>query len=157
MRRIRVFDFVSELDAFRVTAEYQRLADELGLSEWNPVVWIGRLFTLDNDFGEHWFDNWDERAALADRARGLGIAVDEEELMVVVPERFEDGRDGPCHPPGIRKRFWTDVLAALELSLELLFEEARRINELERMLPPEDAEPIDDLEERIAQVRSRYA
>ena len=42
--------------SFVGTDEYRHLADRLGLTEWNPVVWIGRLFALDNDYAEHWFD-----------------------------------------------------------------------------------------------------
>jgi hypothetical protein len=72
MVRVRVFTYVEQLDAFVITAEYRYLADRLALTEWNPVVWIGRLFTLDNDYGEHWFDNWDEREALAGDAKKLG-------------------------------------------------------------------------------------
>jgi hypothetical protein len=64
MQTVRVFKYIDQLDAFVVTDEYRHLAEQLGLSEWNPVVWIGRLFTLDNDYGEHGFDNWDEREAL---------------------------------------------------------------------------------------------
>ena len=51
--------------------------------------------------------------------------------MIVVPDRFVDGKDGPCHTPEIRKAFWTDVLKSLEISYELLFEVAR-FNELPR-------------------------
>jgi hypothetical protein len=58
MPTVRVFTYIDQLDAFVVTDQYRDLADRLGLTEWNPVVSIGRLFTLDNDYGEHWFDNW---------------------------------------------------------------------------------------------------
>ena len=67
MDKSKVFQYIPELDAFTVTDEYRVIADTLGLTEWNPVVWIGRLFTRDEDFGEHWFDNWDEREALEER------------------------------------------------------------------------------------------
>jgi hypothetical protein len=30
-----------------VTDQYRDLTNRLELTEWNPVVWIGRLFTLD--------------------------------------------------------------------------------------------------------------
>ncbi len=69
MAMVRVFRYVQELDAFVVTAEFTSLAERLGLSEWHPVVWVGRLFLLDNDYGEHWFDNWGEREALEARAK----------------------------------------------------------------------------------------
>jgi len=147
---VRVFEYIDRLDAFVVTDEYRRLADRLGLAEWNPVVWIGRLFALDNDYGEHCFDNWDERAALESEARKLGIP--SEQLMVVVPDRFENGEDGPCHPPALRKQFWTDVLKSLELSYDTLFEKARQRNAFaEDKLPDEF---IEDLEVRIDAIRT---
>lgn len=46
---VQVFRYVDTLDAFLPTAEYLRIAQELGLEEWTPVVWLGRLFMLDND------------------------------------------------------------------------------------------------------------
>jgi hypothetical protein len=153
---MRVFNYLESVDAFVVSDEYRGAAEELGLIEWNPVVWLGRLFMLDNDYGEHWFDNWDEREAAELRATELGVAVDPEELMIVVPRRFQNGKDGPCHSEEIRKRFWTDVLKGLDLSLELLFEEARHVKARELELPADIAEPIADLEERIARVRERY-
>src|SRR5262249_34215075 len=122
MPTVRVFEYVPELDAFLITKEFQRLASSLGLMEWHAAVWIGRLFMLDNDYGEHWFDNWDEREAVEEKAREMGI--DSHDLMIFTPERFANGRDGPCHSPELRKLFWTDVLKSLELSHELLFEEA---------------------------------
>jgi hypothetical protein len=103
---VRVFEYVDRLDALVVTDEYRRLAERLGLAEWNPVGWIGRLFASDNDYGEHWFDIRDKRAALESKAREIGIP--SEQLMVIGPDRFENGENGPCHPPALRKRFWTD-------------------------------------------------
>ena len=74
------------------------------------------------------------------------------------PERFQDGKDGPCNPPQLRKRFWTDVLRSLELTYELLFDTARERNErLREALPPDVLEKVDylpDLEERIARVKA---
>lgn len=151
MHTVRVFHYIDQLDAFMVTDAYRRLADQLGLTEWNPVVWIGRLFTLDNDYGEHWFDNWDERAALAGKAQQLGIASDQ--LMIIVPDRFKNDADGPCHSPAFRKQFWTDVLKSLELSYDTLFEQARQCNAGAKEYLP--AEFIEDLEERIAALRLR--
>ncbi len=149
---IKVFDYIQELDCFKTTKEYDNIAYKLGLNEWNPVVWIGRLFTLDNDYGEHWFDNWDEREELEEKAKGLGY--DSEELFIVIPDRYKDGRDGPCHPPELRKKFWTDVLKSLHLSLETLFEEARYNNkDLEKFF---DNHRIKNLEERIIEVRESY-
>jgi hypothetical protein len=150
---IRVFRYLDEFDAFVVTDDYREIADTLGLTEWNPVVWIGRLFTLDNDYGEHWFDNWDLR-----EAKGLS-----EEYFLVDPDRFQNGRDGPCHTPAFRKRFWTEVLRSLELSLDLLFDEARAFNTRARELlerepdnPHLREEYRDDLEERIHRLRLLY-
>jgi hypothetical protein len=149
---VKIFRYIEELDAFVVTADYQRLAEMLGLVEWTPVVWIGRLFTRDNDFGEHWFDNWELREERRDRARVLGF--DEHELLIIDPQCFQDGRDGPCHDPAQRKRFWTDVLQSLTLSYELLFHEARLMNEQIQKWMPEDAIP--DLEDRITQIRATF-
>jgi hypothetical protein len=149
---VKVFRYVEELDAFVVTVDYQRLAETLGLVEWTPVVWIGRLFTQDNDFGEHWFDNWELREERFDQAHALGF--DENELLIIDPQRFQDGRDGPCHDQAQRKRFWTDVLQSLTLSYEVLFHEARLMNEQIQKWMPEDAIP--DLEDRIAQIRATF-
>lgn len=154
---IKVFDYIEELDAFVVRNEFSVLVQKLGLGEWSNVVWIGRYFARDQDFGEHWFDNWEEREALEEKAEALGI--DYEQLLIVVPDRFAEsdpicihcfnkdgdsgeysyrylpcpkcgkdihvGPDGPCNPPELRKRFWTDVLKSLHISLETLFEQAR--------------------------------
>lgn len=153
-RKVKVFKYLPELDALDVTNEYRALADLLGLTEWHPVVWIGRLFARDNDFGEHWFDNWDLREQGEARAKELGL--DANSLFFIDPDRFQDGRDGPCHSPEFRKRFWTEVLCSLELSLALLFEEARRFNAEAKELAdahPEDLHLQDfylpDLEDRI--------
>src|SRR4051812_6273549 len=123
---IKVFDYITELDCFVVNKEFAEIIDELGLNEWSEVVWIGRYFTLDNDYGEHWFDNWDERHLLEERAMALGYQY--ESLMVIDPQRFQNGVDGPCHTEQQRKMFWTDVCKSLSLSLETIFEEARTNN-----------------------------
>ena len=150
MPTVLVFQYIDQLDAFVVTDEYRRLANRLGLIEWNPVVWIGRLFTLDNDYGEHWFDNWDEREALEGEAQKLGIASDQ--LLIIVPDRFKNDVDGPCHPPALRKQFWTDVLKSLELSYDTLFEVARQNNAAIKEYLPD--EYINDLEARIVALQT---
>jgi len=153
---MKVFQYIPEVDAFVATDEYKQVARLLGIEEWTPVVWIGRLFCMDNDFGEHIFDNWDERDLIEKKQAELGI---NDDLLIVVPERFTDGRDGPCHSPEQRKRFWTDVFKSLDLSLKTIFEEARAENQQRRKLTagldPDDMF-IADLEERIGQVRDRY-
>ena len=153
MQTVKVFNYIEALDAFLVTPEFCAVSERLGLTEWTPVVWIGRLFFLDNDYGEHWFDNWDEREALEARAAELGI--NEYDLMVVVPSRFQNGKDGPCNSDEMRKAFWTDVLQSLSLSYDLLFEQARYNNrQMKEMsvkypnVPPDMF--LSDLEERIA-------
>ena len=150
---IRIFKYIAEDDAFLVTDEYRQIADTLNLTEWHPAVWIGRLFILDNDLGEHWFDNWDLRAD-----RGLS-----DEHLIIDPDKFQDGRDGPCNTPEFRKRFWTDVLKSLELSLDLLFDKARQFNEKNRRwleeYPGDDDVRLmflPDLEDRISEIRSQY-
>src|SRR5262249_28667709 len=87
---VRVFQYLQELDAFLPTTEYAALADELGLEDPTPIVWIGRLLTLDNNYGEHWFDNWEERQAIdRDRVTELGLDPDIiDQLLIIVPERF---------------------------------------------------------------------
>jgi hypothetical protein len=147
-KTVTIFKYLDDLDCFVVDDSYRRIADQLGLTEWSPVVWIGRLFILDNDYGEHWFDNWHLREPLESEAARRGVA--EDNLLIVDPERFQDGKDGPCHAPAFRKRFWTDVLRSLELSFDLLADEARTFNQKRlRFLPDEY---IPDLEERIAAV-----
>src|SRR2546426_498373 len=150
MPTVQVFTYIEQLDAFVVTDAYRHLAEQLGLIEWHPVVWIGRLFTLDNDYGEHWFDNWDARATLEDQAQQLGIA--SEQVMIIVPDRFKNDADGPCHPPAFRKQFWTDVLTSLHLSYDTLFEQARQDNAFAKDRLPDAY--IEDLEERIATIRT---
>ncbi|MFQ5638540.1 MAG: hypothetical protein ACE5IR_11155 [bacterium] len=49
MTTVQVFKYIEQLDAFVPADEYRQIAERLGLVAWNPVVWIGRLFTLDND------------------------------------------------------------------------------------------------------------
>ena len=153
-RRIKIFRYIEELDGFDVTDEYREIAEDLGLAEWTPVVWIGRLFTMDNDLGEHWFDNWDLRDEKRPDAGRL--CFDADQLLFIDPERFQDGRDGPCHSSGFRKRFWTDVLKSLELDQELLFDEAREFNKVTKKLMEEYPGDCDyredfipDLEDRI--------
>ena len=145
---IKVFEYMEELDCFIVAPEYKRIANYLGLSEWNEVVWIGRYFILDNDYGEHWFDNWELRKKISNKALELGL--DETELFVVDPSRFENGKDGPRHSDEERKLFWTDVLLSLHLSIETLIREARRLN-IERE-DIDDDEYIPDLEQRILSI-----
>src|SRR5256885_16589805 len=108
---LKIFQYIPELDCFVVTEHYRRVADYLGLAEGQPVVWIGRLFLLDNDYGEHWFDNWDLRDQLRPEAEKRGISY--EDLLIIEPDRFQNGADGPCHSSEVRKRFWTDVLQSL--------------------------------------------
>jgi hypothetical protein len=153
---IKVFDYIPELDCFKPTEEYTKLAERLGITEWNPVVWIGRYFALDNDYGEHWFDNWDEREALEEKAKKHGY--DSHNLLIVIPDRFKikESKDGPVHSPEMRKQFWSDVLSSLELSLDTLFEEAKFWNgKRKKYNPPEFF--ISDLEERINSIKFEYS
>lgn len=125
-KTVKVFDYIEELDAFLATEEYIKIASHLGLVEWTPVVWICRLFGMDNDYAEHIFDCWAEREALEEKAMALGY--DESELLIIVPNRFMDKKDGPCNTDEVRKIFWTDVCKSLEISYKLLFEKARSRN-----------------------------
>ncbi len=100
---IKVFNYIPELDCFDTTPEFKKICDEYGLVEWHEVVWIGRFFSMDNDFGEHWFDNWPERENAEEKAKKLGLSA--ECLFFIDPERFKDGRDGPYHNVEERKQF----------------------------------------------------
>jgi hypothetical protein len=152
---IKVFNYIPEVDAFLPTPEFSEIARKLGLCEWTDVVFICRLFALDNDYGEHIFDNWDEREERESKCQSLGI--ESSQLLVVDPERFQNGWDGPCHSKKIRKLFWTDVLKSLTLSLEFLFEEARRTTQKHK----KNARPFgnltpEQLELNIQEVREKY-
>ena len=151
---IKIFSYVESIDCFFVTHEYEEIAEYIGLAEWNPVVWIGRLFSLDNDYGEHWFDNWEERDSREQKAKEQKITIEYDRMMVIDPERFQDGKDGPCHSSDFRKRFWTDVLKSLELSLDLLFDEARKFNDYDKKHNKDGY--IDNLEERISELKWKY-
>ena len=150
--RVKVFDYIPELDAFKVTDEFEKLADELRLFEWTSVVWMSRYLTLDNDYGEHMFDNWDERDDIGAKAQELGYH--SEDLMIVVPDRFKNGDDGPCHPDHLRKHFWTDLFKGLTISLDMLFAEARHEYEESRNDLDKEEYDIDGI---IHAVRARYS
>jgi hypothetical protein len=147
---IKVFKYIDEIDAFVVNPDFKVLTDDLGLTEWNEVVWIGRYFMLDNDYGEHWFDNWDKRDEREIKAKELNIFYDS--ILVIDPERFKNNTDGPCHNDIQRKNFWTDVLKSLQLSLDLITEEARLMNNKRDI---GDDNYINDLELRIEKIKAR--
>lgn len=147
---IKIFDYFPELDCFYVTKEYRDIADELGLAEWTYVVWIGRLFTMDNDYGEHWFDNWDEREAIAEKAKKLGTS--SEYLYIINPSRFMDGRDGPCHSDEERKAFWTDILKSLTLSIDTIGMIALNHNP-----PVGDDDHVPNIKKKIRSLKERYS
>jgi hypothetical protein len=147
---IKIFDYIPALDAFVVTPGYKAIAEHLNLVEWNPVVWIGRLFMLDNDYGEHWFDDWELREAREELATSLGI--NSMDIYVINPDRMQNGKDGPCNTLAVRKQFWTDVLVSLELSYDLIFTKAREYNQFSKEHFPE--EYLSDLEARIAAIRA---
>ncbi len=149
MKYYKVFDYIDALDCFVVNPHFEKLMDYFGITEWNEVVWIGRLFTLDNDYGEHWFDNWEEREQLKNAAEKLGYQ--HEFLMVINPDRFQNGKDGPCHSSEERKNFWTDVCKCLTLSLETIIAEARKNNERNK----EHSNFLPDLEDRIQKVLNK--
>jgi hypothetical protein len=142
MKTFKIFKYIETLDGFIIDPEYKQVAQELGLSEWNEVVWIGRFFTLDSDYGEHWFDNWELREGAAQMANELGI--DTSDLYLIDPNRFRSKEDPAGHSDAEIKAFWTDVLKSLELSLDNLCREALR---LDARLDPEDR--IVDLAARI--------
>lgn len=148
---IKVFRYITEIDAFIVEPKFKEISDYLGLSEWNEVVWIGRFFASDNDFGEHWLDNWELRDKKEMEAKALGIEYDQ--ILAIDPDRFVNKKDGPCHSDDQRKKFWTDVLMSLQLSPDLIFMEARKQNERRKDYDFETYIP--DLEERIEKINAQ--
>lgn len=152
-KAIKVFRYIEELDAFLPTEDFSFIVKELDLVEWNDVVFVGRFLTLDNDYGEHMFDLWDEREERAEKAKEMGI--DESSLLIVDPKRFVNGYDGPCHSDELRKLFWTDVFKSLSLSLEFLFEEARQNNLKIQNSPLFDNPP--NIEEKIEIIKQKFA
>jgi len=151
MPTIKIFKYIDKLDCFLVNPDYKILADKLGLTEWNEVVWIGRYFSLDNDYGEHWFDNWEERDKIADQAKELGIEYND--LLVINSDRFKNDRDGPCHTAEDRKRFWTDVLRSLELSIDMIIDEAIKFNAQREI---DDDDFVANLDDKINSVKTAY-
>lgn len=145
---MKIFKYIDKLDCFIVNPDYKEIANKLGLNEWNEVVWIGRYFSMDNDNGEYWFDNWLERDNIEKEAEKLGIKYDD--LLIIDSDRFKNNADGPYHTSEERKRFWTDVLKSLDLSFEVIFNEARKFN-LER--DKDDDEYISNLEEKIIEIQ----
>jgi hypothetical protein len=85
MTTLPVFDYLEELDCFLINPVFSNVVCQLHLNEWHPAVWVGRYFTMDNDFGEHWFEDWDEREALRERAEKLGYSY--EQLPLSFPGR----------------------------------------------------------------------
>ncbi|HIH11881.1 TPA: hypothetical protein HA241_06845 [Candidatus Woesearchaeota archaeon] len=152
---VQVFSYVPALHAFVVNDNYKNISDRLGLEEWNPVVWLGRYFCLDNDYGEHWMNCDERRDQIMSEIRRLGLAP--EQVYVVDADYFQQsGQDG-VHSSELRGLFWRDLLSSLRLSYELLFEEARYANELTAThLSTDDTDYIADLEQRIDGIRTEY-
>ena len=93
---------------------------------------------------------WDERDERAAKAQELGIAY--EDILPIYPARFKNNQDGPCHTDEPRKKFWTDVLISLQLSLDTLIMEARHMNEQRKQSLIDDH--LEDLEERIEKIKA---
>ncbi|MGB3849628.1 MAG: hypothetical protein WA958_06635 [Tunicatimonas sp.] len=81
--------------------------------------------------------------------------IESEDLMIIDPNRFQNGKDGPYHNSAERKRFWTDIIRSLHLHLNIIIAEARKENERRKQLGWDEV--ISDLEERIARVQERNA
>lgn len=148
-RTLRIFRYIEALDAFVLSKTYRIVAAKLGFTEWETYSWIGRYIIQDNDFGEHWFDHSELRAERANAAKAYGI--EELDLLIIDPKFFQNEKDGPCHAPEERKRFWTDLVSSLELSVDLICDEARRQNGAEGIWGKYDYIP--DLEDRIVEVK----
>lgn len=185
-KSVKIFEYIPELDAFKTAKEYECIARVLNLGEWNSVVWMGRLFALDNDYGEHWFDNDDEREELAKKvaqksnlppfckdyteimARWYDLVDNvlkkeygvnsHEQLLIIKPSRFK--KNHACHSQEQRKRFWTDALESLHLSLETAFEEAIDAYEFDKEMHDKDSNsPFKEMniERRIKKIRDKFS
>lgn len=131
---MKVFKYIEELDCFVVRKEFVNAIEKFGLSEWTPVVWICRYLTLDDDSGEHLFDNWDERKKVVKLAKEKGIDIkangwDEEKIgdsgqfaIIINPKKFSC--DSPCHSDDMRKWFWTNVLKSMEMDWMFILKES---------------------------------
>ncbi|NLR59324.1 hypothetical protein HGH93_14505 [Chitinophaga polysaccharea] len=149
MKSVKIFEYIDYLDCFVVHPAYKTIADQLGLAEWNQVTWIGRYFLCDHEKGALWFDNWELREQLREKASEVGL--DAQDLLIIDPEKFKNKTVDPCHTPEERKLFWRDVFRSLELSMELLFSEARKINKAREG----HDNFIIDLEQRISALSRR--
>ena len=134
----QIFDYIDFADCFVVNKEFERVNWLIGLNEWHAVVWLGRAFISNNDFGEHWFDNWDERDKLFEKHKNQFLEIgieDEGELMILLADRMAPQKlttDGPCHSPEVLKKIWTDVLKSLKISKETLIALSMQENKLTR-------------------------
>ena len=149
---IKVFNYIEKLDGFVVTAEFKQICNHLGLFGWHGTAWMGRYFTLDNNYGEHWFDNWDLRAEKG--ATGKLLNIGEHDMLLIDPERFINKNDGACHTDIQRKAFWTSVLKSLRVSVDIIIEEARMNSNFEDDLDEHGRTP--DLEERIKAIQKKH-
>src|SRR5262252_1856499 len=144
---MRIFRYLPEIEAFQLTPEYIALAEALHMDGWEAFAWLGRLFSLDNDVGEHWLDNWDLREQRAQSAARHGL--DTSTLLIVNARRMADGRDGPCNTDEFRGRFWKEVLMSLDLSEDLIIANAREFHS--RLSDPSALDEVmGGLEERVA-------
>lgn len=145
---VKIFAYLEELDCFVTDPAYRKIAGLLGIAEWHAAVWIGRFFCMDNNFGGHWLDNHRLQDSLTAKAAELGFSAGE--LLVINPDYFKNGDNGPCHTAAERLAFWRDVLLSLHLSYETLFTEARKFNAERKHHNAADFIP--DLEERIRRI-----
>ena len=143
---IKVFQPGPTHGTFFCTKEFEQACAELNISEWHAAVWIGRLFARNQDFGEHWFDNWDEREELENFSLIFPKDEDYSSLLIVVPRSFIQKSqscwscgekivkincpncqkelnikpDGPVYSEEVVKSFWIDVCESLIVSRKTL-------------------------------------
>lgn len=150
---IQILEYIETGDFFIITKEYDKLAKRLGLSQWNSLTWIGRLISLDNDYGEHLFDNWTQKKQKSEIAKSLGY--DSNELIIIVPKKFQNGYDGPCNTDEFRKTFWTDVFRSLKINLSTIIQKAQQINDDRKISFTEEFD--EHLELEIHQILIEYS
>ena len=104
-----------------------------------------------NDYGEHWFDHWEDRDELEEAALKLGI--ESYDLMIVKAETLSTEWDGSCHSREIRKMFWTQVLKSLKLDMQFLI--ALACEENQKVVERPDCY-LPDLEQRIERLCQKF-
>lgn len=153
---IKVFKKLHNFNAYILEEKYKEICKTLGIIGWEQYAFIGRFFLMDNDSGEHWMDNWELRESISP---SLPPNLDESEILIIDPSKFQNKIDGPNHTNHERLSFWTDVLNSFHISLDTLINEARKNKKSWEEIgytqeEVNEGKYIHDLEERIKKLKS---